>query len=325
MQPTKQGVILVNLGTPEAPTPQAIADYLQQFLSDRLVVDLPSWLWQPLLNKVIVPKRAKRISQNYQSIWLDEGSPLRVYSQQLVDKLQQRNPHRQIELAMTYGEPSLKQALLKLQHCQQIQIIPLFPQYSTTTTQPVMQQLRQLQTELDISIPITMQLDYAEHPAYLTALRQQIFASFAQAKQVDALLLSFHGIPLKYIKKRQEPYVERCKLTFDLLQQQLQQAAFTIPIQMSFQSRFGLGKWTSPDTLSTLKSMAKQGIRNVQVICPGFAVDCIETLDEIARLNRDAFIKAGGHSLIYIAALNASDAQVELMQQLIQAPATDLN
>ncbi|SCB85201.1 ferrochelatase [Gilliamella intestini] len=313
----KEGLLLVNLGTPNAATPKAITQYLTEFLLDRHVVDLPKLLWYPLLKYRIIPKRVPYIIKHYQKIWIEGSSPLLHYSQLLCNKLQQRLPNVQCELAMTYGEPSMQSALNNLSSCTKITVLPLFPQYSTTTTLAVIDKLNQLITLNQIIAEINYIRDYADHPSYINALYLQIKQAFEDQGEPEMLVLSYHGIPERYIHKRKDDYIKRCKLTTQLLIEKCQKNDINLPIEMAYQSKFGKGKWVEPNTSDVLEQLAKQGIKNVNVICPGFSVDCIETLYEIDGENRELFFNAGGKTFYYIPALNDTDLQVELVVDLL--------
>ncbi|QIQ22275.1 ferrochelatase [Zophobihabitans entericus] len=311
------GILLVNLGTPDAPTPQAIKPYLSEFLSDRHVVDVSPIIWWPLLRFIIIPKRIKHITQRYASIWTEQGSPLLKYSRSLCEKLSQKYPDKQIELAMTYGNPDLQQALEKLKQCDVIKVLPLYPQFSTTTTDAVIDKVKALTTTWSQKPEFEFVRDYADHIAYINGLCQHIEQAFTLHGKPDTLLFSYHGIPESYIRDRKDNYVDRCELTTLLVNSALQAKGVQVDVQMSYQSRFGKAKWVEPDTTPTLIELAKQGKQHIQVICPGFAVDCIETLDEIDELNRQEFLQAGGKQFYYIPALNDSPEQVSLMAELL--------
>lgn len=312
---SKQGLLIVNLGTPSQATDRAIKSYLGEFLRDRHVVDLNPLIWLPILYGIVIPKRLKYITQHYQEIWLNNKSPLLYYSEQLTEKLQTAYPQVQCELAMTYGEPSLNNALNKLKSCETIHVLSLYPQYSTTTTLAVIDSIKKITKPWTNSPKFNYLYDYADHPAYISALAQQIDQNIC-INQPDTLLLSYHGIPISYIKKRQDEYVERCELTSQHLKQQLAHHYPNLNILMTYQSRFGKSPWTEPNTSDVLVQLAKQQ-RSVAVVCPGFAVDCIETLHEIDIENRELFMQHGGQQFSYIPALNASDAQLELQKQIV--------
>ncbi|WP_392561493.1 ferrochelatase [Orbus sturtevantii] len=311
----KQGILIVNLGTPSQATPDAIKKYLGEFLRDRHVVDISPFVWLPILYGIVIPKRLKYITKHYQKIWLNEQSPLLYYSKQLCHKLQESRPNLQCELAMNYGEPTLESALNRLKHCDTINVISMYPQYSTTTTLAVINKIKSLTKQWSDSPKISYLHDYADHPVYIAALVQQIDEHIC-IDQPDVLMLSYHGIPISYIKKRQDEYVIRCELTTQLIQQALHLYYPKLEIIMTYQSRFGKGKWTEPNTSDILIELAKKE-KSVTVICPGFAVDCIETLHEIDIENRELFMQYGGEQFNYIPALNDSTLQVGLLYTLL--------
>ena len=314
----KQGVLIVNLGTPSAATPEAIRSYLTEFLLDRHVVDLPAFIWYPILKYLVLPKRVPYIINHYQKIWINDESPLLHYSKRLMNQLQQALPDIQCELAMTYGEPSLQSALNNLKSCEKVTLLPLFPQYSTTTTQAVLDKIKQLTR--DFAFKINYIRDYADDESYIDALYSQVQQAFSTQGQPDVLLLSYHGIPQRYIDKRQDDYVQRCQLTTQLLIKKCQDNGIDLPIKMAYQSKFGKGKWVEPNTSDILENLAKTETEHVHVICPGFSADCIETLYEIDEQNREIFLNAGGKQFYYIPALNDTLLQVELIKNILQKP-----
>lgn len=311
----KQGLLIVNLGTPSQATPQAIKEYLAEFLRDRHVVDLNPLIWLPILHGLVIPKRLKYITDHYQQIWLNNQSPLLYYSKQICQKLQKKYPNFQCELAMTYGKPNLTTALNRLKKCNKIYVLSLYPQYSTTTSLVVIDKIKALTQNWQNPPQFNYLYDYADLTAYIIALVKQIDNKIC-INQPDTLLISYHGIPIRYINKRHDEYVNRCKLTTDLLQQKLQQYYPDLEIMMTYQSRFGKGKWTEPNTSDVLINLAKQE-KSVAVVCPGFAVDCLETLYEINIENRALFIQHGGQQFNYIPALNDSALQLGVMKKLI--------
>lgn len=315
----KTGVLLVNLGTPDAPTVPAVKRYLRQFLTDPRVIDLPRWQWLPLLNLIILPKRAPRVAKLYQQIWQTAGSPLLAISRRQQSALQQRfqneNQNVVVELAMTYGNPSISAALQRLyqQQVEHIILLPLYPQYSSTTTASVLDAFHQALQQQRHILPFEMIFSYHDHPNYIAALSQSIQPYL----QPDVhLLFSFHGIPQRY-QQLGDYYAEHCQQTVDKVVANL--ALNANQWTMSYQSRFGKEPWLQPYTDETLTKLAQQGVEEIVVICPGFAVDCLETLEEIAVENRDIFLAAGGKQYQYIPALNDSEQQIELFYQLIKA------
>lgn len=311
------GVLLVNLGTPSAPTSSAVKRYLKQFLSDPRVIDLPRLQWSLILNCLILPKRSPRVAKLYQSIWTDQGSPLLAIGQQQIKKLrhhfQQQHIDLHIELAMTYGELSMQSAVDKLitQKVQKIIVLPLYPQYSSTTTASVFDAFAAALKPHRAMPEIEFVHHYHDHPYYITALVNSIRPIL---KPQELLLFSFHGIPERY-QTEGDDYANYCRQTAHLVAQQLNLTE--TQWNVSFQSRFGKEPWLQPYTDETLAQLAKTH-KHVTVACPGFAVDCLETLEEIAEENRNLFLQHGGESYRYIPALNDSDDHIQLLAELIK-------
>ena len=315
MHQTKTGILLANLGTPDAPTPGAVKRYLRQFLSDKRVVDTSRLLWWPLLRGVILPIRSPRVAKLYQSVWMEEGSPLMVYSRRQQQALAARLPDTPVELGMSYGSPSLASAVddLLAQGVEHIVVLPLYPQYSCSTVAAVWDELARILAKKRAIPGISFIRDYAEHPDYIHALAASVRASFAVHGEPDLLLLSYHGIPQRYANQGDD-YPQRCRDTTRELV-----SALGLPperVMMTFQSRFGREPWLTPYTDETLKMLGEKGTKHIQVLCPGFAADCLETLEEIAVQNREIFLEAGGKQYEYIPALNADAAHIEMMVNL---------
>ncbi|MFL2022431.1 ferrochelatase [Klebsiella pneumoniae] len=315
MHQTKTGILLANLGTPDAPTPGAVKRYLRQFLSDKRVVDTSRLLWWPLLRGVILPIRSPRVAKLYQSVWMEEGSPLMVYSRRQQQALAARLPDTPVALGMSYGSPSLASAVddLLAQGVEHIVVLPLYPQYSCSTVAAVWDELARILAKKRAIPGISFIRDYAEHPDYIHALAASVRASFAVHGEPDLLLLSYHGIPQRYANQGDD-YPQRCRDTTRELVSSL-----GLPperVMMTFQSRFGREPWLTPYTDETLKMLGEKGTKHIQVLCPGFAADCLETLEEIAVQNREIFLEAGGKQYEYIPALNADAAHIEMMVNL---------
>ncbi|MET2609744.1 ferrochelatase [Klebsiella pneumoniae] len=315
MHQTKTGILLANLGTPDAHTPGAVKRYLRQFLSDKRVVDTSRLLWWPLLRGVILPIRSPRVAKLYQSVWMEEGSPLMVYSRRQQQALAARLPDTPVALGMSYGSPSLASAVddLLAQGVEHIVVLPLYPQYSCSTVAAVWDELARILAKKRAIPGISFIRDYAEHPDYIHALAASVRASFAVHGEPDLLLLSYHGIPQRYANQGDD-YPQRCRDTTRELV-----SALGLPperVMMTFQSRFGREPWLTPYTDETLKMLGEKGTKHVQVLCPGFAADCLETLEEIAVQNREIFLEAGGKQYEYIPALNADAAHIEMMVNL---------
>lgn len=316
MQSVKSGVLLVNLGTPQAPTPSAVKRYLKQFLSDRRVVDVPRVIWWPLLRGVILPLRSPRVAKLYQSIWMEEGSPLMVYSRRQEKALSAALGDVPVALGMSYGQPSLDSAVQKLldQHVDHIIVLALYPQYSCSTVAAVWDELARITARYRKLPSMTLIRDYACEPTYISALVQSVQRSFEKHSEPDLLLLSYHGIPQRYADEGDD-YPQRCRDTT----RELVSALGIAPekIMMTFQSRFGREPWLTPYTDETMKMLGEKGVKHIQVMCPGFSSDCLETLEEIAEQNREIFIEAGGEKYEYIPALNDEPAHIAMMKELV--------
>ena len=307
-------VLLVNLGTPTAPTPSAVRRYLGEFLSDPRVVQLPRLLWWPLLYGLILPLRSARVAHKYAAIWLPDGSPLAVYTRALAAAVQQRLPDLQVTHAMRYGEPGLASVLATLRSngVGRVLLLPLYPQYSTTTTASVADVLA------DCSTPgVRMLGDYHLDAGWVRAIADSIRAHWAEHGRADHLLLSLHGIPQR-LADAGDPYPLQCSASASAIADAL---ALT-PGQwtLAYQSRFGSERWLQPATVDVIDALAARGVRTLDVACPGFAVDCLETLEEIGMLLAGRFAQAGG-TLRRVDCLNASDAHAEVIVGLVQGEA----
>ncbi|WP_409419937.1 ferrochelatase [Pseudaeromonas sp. ZJS20] len=315
----KQGLILVNLGTPESPTPAGVKAFLRPFLSDRRVVDLTPWLWRPLLELLILPRRSPRVARNYAPIWTPDGSPLLAIGRRqqagVKARLLQANLDWPVCLAMTYGEPSLAAAWqqLKAQGVEEVCLLPLYPQYSSTTMAPVLDAWgRVMGAEKNVPA-LHLVRDYHLAPGYIAALANRVRHHWHQQGQGDCLLISFHGIPVRYATEG-DPYPAQCQATAHALAQEL--GLTEGQWRLSFQSRFGKEPWLEPYTDETLVQLPGMGVRRLDVICPGFAADCLETLEEIAEEGKAAFLAAGGESYRYIPALNDQPDHLDLLVTL---------
>ncbi|WP_118856080.1 ferrochelatase [Haemophilus haemolyticus] len=313
----KIGVLLANLGTPDSPTPKSISRYLWQFLTDPRVVDLPRCKWYPLLKAIILPLRSKRIAKNYQAIWTEQGSPLLAISRQQKDALQAyldtKNINAQVEIAMTYGNPSIQSVVKNLlkNQVERIIVLPLYPQYSSSTTGAVFDAFANALKEERGLVPFDFIHSYHVDENYINALADSIKV---RLKPDEFLLFSYHGIPLRY-EKMGDYYREHCKQTTMAVVNKL--GLTENQWGMTFQSRFGREEWLQPYTDKFLESAATQNIQKIAVICPGFSVDCLETIEEIDKENRENFLNNGGQSYQYIPALNAEHAHIEMMEKLI--------
>jgi len=309
---------LTNLGTPDAPTRSALRAYLKEFLSDPRVVEQPRWLWWMILHGVILNVRPAHSARAYRRIWTAEGSPLLTISMAQAEKLARLSGgDLVVEIAMRYGSPSIAQGLgvLREKGCQRIIILPLYPQYSATTVASTFDAVSdELQHWRHIP-DLTLITRYYSHPQYIEALAQSIEQHWQKSGRAERLLCSFHGIPQRYAVAG-DPYPHECEQTVVLLRQRL--GLGEEELCMSYQSRFGREPWLQPYTDQTLRQWAKAGVGSVDVICPGFAADCLETLEEMAMENRDVFLQAGGREYRYIPALNDSDAHIEALKAVIR-------
>lgn len=312
----QSGVLLVNLGTPDAPTSAAVKRYLKQFLSDKRVVDVPDFFWQPILRGVILPFRSPRVAKLYASVWMEEGSPLMVFSQRQRDALAAKTD-MPVALGMSYGNPSLGSAvdMLLSQGVTRLIVLPLYPQFSSSTVSAVWDGLYQLFRRRRSMPAIKFIRDYATHPRYIEALKASVERAFAEQGQPDLLLLSFHGIPQRFADQGDD-YPKQCQQTTQALAQAL--GLSDNQIMMTYQSRFGREPWLMPYTDETMKSLPGKGVRRIQVMSPGFAADCLETLEEINEQNREFFLEAGGDSFHYIPALNSDELHIQMMLELVE-------
>jgi ferrochelatase len=310
----RPAVLLINLGTPAAPTAAAVRRYLAQFLSDRRVIDYPRWLWWPLLHGAILRVRPRRSARAYAKIWTLRGSPLLANSQALADKLAAGGLN--VALAMRYGEPSVDAVVQRLiaGGAQRLLLLPLYPQYSATSTASAFDAVFAALSRQRRMPELRSVSDYHAAPEYIAALAESVEKYWLTHGRGERLLLSFHGLPQRYVDAG-DPYREQCIVTAHLLRERLGMTEQTLNVV--FQSRVGREKWLSPYTDETLIHLAQSGVRHVQVLCPGFAVDCLETLEEIAIRGREQFTAAGGQRLDYIPALNDGAAHVRLLRSLV--------
>ncbi len=320
--PATAGILLANLGTPAAPTPPAVRRYLAEFLSDPRVIDKPRWLWLPVLHGVILNVRPKRSAHAYQQIWTPQGSPLLVISRRQAQALQSALQQRyrapiKVALGMRYGRPSIRSALEELRQAglRRLLILPLYPQYSATTTASTFDAVAQVLHGWRWLPELRTINSYHDDPAYISALAASVRRHWEQHGRGQKLVMSFHGLPERYLRLG-DPYHCFCQKTARLLSENLQLADGEWVI--TFQSRVGFERWLQPYTDKTLKQLAKQGIQRVDLICPGFSADCLETLEENSIRNREIFMKAGGKDFHYIPCLNDHADHIQMMLGLIE-------
>ncbi len=316
----KTGVLIVNLGTPEAATSRAVRQYLREFLSDPRVVQIPHWLWLPLLNAVILPLRTSRTAKNYQKIWTEEGSPLQVFTKNLSSELEKVLASDEYELAyaMRYGKPSIEMQLneIKKKNIKKLIVLPLYPQYSASTSGTVFDEVSRVLSSWRWVPDVKFVSQYPDHELYIEALSNSIKSHWENKGRAEKLILSFHGLPKQFLEQG-DPYYCYCQKTARLVKEKLNLSDKDALIV--FQSRFGKAEWLQPYCVDTLQELAKEGCKSVDIICPGFAVDCLETLEEIAITNKSLFLKAGGEKYHYIPALNSAPSHIKLLAELVIA------
>lgn len=313
------GVLLANLGSPAAPTVPAVRQFLKEFLGDKRVVNLPRPLWLFILHGFILPFRPKKSLQAYLRIWdSKKGSPLTFLTNQLIAKLATKLATKNIVVncAMSYGEPSIPNQLRKFQELgvTEIVILPLYPQYSSTTTASVYDSVVKEFNNHWHFPSFRFISDYHQNTVYIEKLAQSIQSAWQEKPKNEMLVMSFHGLPEKLTKKG-DPYFYQCQKTAQLLAEKLGLKGYEW--KLVFQSRFGKAEWLKPYCVEVLAALPKEGVKSVDVVCPGFAVDCLETLEEIAIENKHIFEAAGGENYRYIPALNDSDENVEVMLDIL--------
>lgn len=315
------GVLFINLGTPDAPTPSAIRRYLGEFLSDPRVIEIPQALWQPILRLFVLPRRPHKLAPLYQKIWWEEGAPLLVGSQRQAEGVQQELARRgvriQAALGMRYGNPSIAAAMDSLRDagCEQVLVVPLYPQYAASTTATAVDKVHAYTRRRRNQPELRFIKRYPADPGYIGALAESVRAHWQQHGKPERLLLSFHGIPRITVEKG-DPYHRDCMETVRALRRALGDDASLV--HHAFQSRFGAQEWLQPYTEPTLREWARSGVRKVDVMCPGFLADCLETLEEIQMQCRDAFLEEGGETFGYIPCLNGDPAWVRGLADLVQ-------
>jgi ferrochelatase len=310
-------VLLVNLGTPAAPTPSAVRRYLREFLSDPRVVEIPRGIWKPILHGVILNTRPRRSAARYAAIWTPVGSPLKVYTDRQAKLLQGLLGARLeaplvVDYAMRYGEPSIGAVLtkLKLARCERILVLPLYPQYAASTTATAFDQVFAALARMRDVPEVRVVKHFHDHPAYLRALGDLVREHWRAHGRPDKLVMSFHGLP-RYTLERGDPYHCECQKTARLLAEDLELADGAW--QIAFQSRFGRAEWLKPYTASVLAELGRLGARRVDVICPGFVSDCLETLEELGIEGKSIFLGAGGKHLELLPCLNDRPGWIEAL------------
>ena len=318
----RSAVVLVNLGTPDAPTRGAVRRYLKEFLSDPRVVEIPRLVWWCILNLIILPFRSGKSAKKYESIWTREGSPLKVHTQKQAALLRGALGERghdalQVVMAMRYGSPSLPEVLdkLKAEHCERVLILPAYPQYSGTTTASIYDAVFTHYAKVRDLPELRMVKHYHDHDSYIDALHDSVLAFWEANGRGQKLLMSFHGVPKRTLMLG-DPYHCECYKTARLLAAKLR----LTPEQyvVTFQSRFGKAEWLQPYTAPTLQQLARDGVERIDVICPGFTSDCLETLEEIAMEAKHDFLAAGGKQFHYIACLNEAPSWIAGLAEIAE-------
>ena len=317
-QQQRTAVLLLNLGTPAAPTAAAVRPYLREFLSDARVVELPQWLWQPILQGPVLTLRPKKSAHGYEKVWLPEGSPLAVFTERQAAALAQKLPkHIIVRHAMTYGEPSVPRVLaeLKAQGVGRLLVLPLYPQYAASSSAAALDKVFAVLQQQRNQMSVRTISRFYDDAGYIKAMKQHIEAYWAAHGRSSKLMLSFHGIP-QAGHDQGDPYPEECRRTAKLLAAALDLAETDYLV--SFQSRFGKAKWVGPSTQDLFDTLPKQGTTSLDVFCPGFAADCLETMEEIAIAGREQFHAAGGEQFHYIPCLNDNPAWIDALAALAE-------
>src|SRR5574341_841734 len=316
------GVLLINLGTPEAPTAAAVRAYLREFLSDPRVIEIPRFVWWPILHLFVLTIRPRASARRYAQIWMSEGSPLRVHTERQVTLLRGHLAERARELplvvdfAMRSGAPSIADKLreMKAQHCNRILLVPLYPQYSASTTATALDAAFRCLEEQRNQPAVRTVRSFHDHPGYIAALARSARDYWARNWRPDVLLMSFHGVPRATLDKG-DPYHCECQATGRLLAEAL--GLREDQYRVTFQSRFGRAEWLRPYTASTLEALGRRRTGRVDVICPGFVSDCLETLEEIAIEAKSTFLGSGGRDFHYIPCLNERDDWVQALAGIV--------
>ena len=319
------GILLVNLGTPDRPDRASVGRYLAEFLMDRRVIELP-WIFRLLLVRgIIVNFRAHRSAAAYRKIWTEEGSPLLVYSNALAQGLGQKlGPGFQVEVAMRYGAPSINDVIDKLlaAECENLIVVPLYPQYSGSTSGSVFDAVAEVLMKRR-RVPQFQFIDaYYQRPEYIESIAASIEAHWQKNGRGEKLVMSFHGVPQKYVK-RGDPYQHQCEASANAIAKRL--GLDPSDWLLVYQSRFGAEPWLQPYCDKTLEALPSEGVKSIDIICPGFSVDCLETLEEIQMENKELFLEAGGEQFHYVACLNDSEDHIRVMQSVVNSALNQLS
>lgn len=326
--PGALGVLLLQLGTPDAPTTPALRRYLRQFLSDRRVIDLPRAIWWPILHLIVLRRRPARSAELYRRVWTDAGSPLLVTSRAQAAALQQRLQARAsgrvvTAVAMRYGNPSTEQAVEELmqQGVDRIVALPMYPQYASATTGSSLEELFAVLAKRRVMPPVRVVAPYFDDPGYIDALAAVARDELARAGALpERVIVSFHGLPKRYVDLG-DPYQQHCEATTRRLA-----AALGLPderVLLVFQSRFGREPWLQPYADETIEALPARGVTRVAVVCPGFTTDCLETIEEMGMTNRELFMRAGGRAYVMLPCVNAHPRWIDAMAGLVGRDAAD--
>jgi ferrochelatase len=314
------GILLANLGTPDAPDKASLKRYLAEFLSDPRVIELPKWKWWPILNLIVLQTRPAKSAELYKEIWTEEGSPLLVFAESQKEKLETRLKAKlespvYVEIGMRYGNPGIREGMEKLRDkgVRKLLVVPLYPQYSATSTASVYDLVFDVLKSWRVVPELRALMSYNDHPLFVEALANSIKESWKDREQPEKLIFSYHGIPSRYFEGG-DPYHCNCHKTTRLVVEKL--GLKEDQYLTTFQSIFGREEWLKPATDKTIEGLAKDGLKRLDVICPGFSCDCLETLEEIEGENREIFEEHGGETFNYIPCLNDSEGFIDCLEQL---------
>ena len=319
----KIGVLICNLGTPESYQTKDVRKFLRQFLSDGRVIEIPKIIWWFILNGIILTLRPSKSAKLYKSVWTKEGSPLLVFSKKLIEKLKLvTNDDCEVELAMRYGNPNMEEALLSLKNknCRKLIVLPMFPQYSGTTTGSIFDEVTRILSKWRWVPSLNFINSYHDNDYYINALADSI-STHLQKNSPQKIIFTYHGIPKRNFDLG-DPYQCYCQKTTRLVAEKLNLKEDEY--MTTFQSRFGPAEWLKPYTSDTMEELPKKGIKNILVVAPAFSVDCLETIEEIDEENKEIFLNSGGQNFTYVPCLNDSDGHVNFLKQLIDKHASIL-
>ncbi len=312
----KKGILLANIGTPDKPEPKEVREYLKHFLGDKRVIDKPRWQWLPILHGIILNTRPKKSAELYRSIWQKGGSPLLVYTQTQTNQLQEKLPEISVKYGMAYSHPTISESLMMFEEegVTDVTVIPLYPQYSTTTTASIHDAVFKHYLAQENIPTLHLIREFTSHPLYIQLLREQIKKEIKKYSP-ELLIFSYHGLPVSYVQKG-DPYKDQCAETTKAI---FANFSIDIPYQVTYQSKFGPDEWLTPALDTTLKGLPNKGIKKVLIITPGFVSDCIETLEEIEQENKGYFMESGGLEFNYIHPFNGSPEFIELLMAIYES------